>query len=149
MSGRPFIRPGGAAAAVALLLTLVGGAWLLLRAPRLLTGPPNIRPITAAQLKSDQPLILAWEGGGPPYDVTLVRADGEPVWRGERLPAALVRIPPQVPLRDGKYRWQVEGRDAAGRPFASPWFDLRIEAPTGPARPVSHGGRSSEARPKS
>jgi hypothetical protein len=135
---RPRIGPGRAGAAVALLLVLLGAVWLLLRAPRLMTTPPAIRPITGTRLQPDQPLILAWEGGGPPYDVTLISAEEKPIWSGKTLQTALVRIPPEIRarLRSGDYRWRVEGRDAAGRPFASNWFELRVEEPAQPARPV-------------
>lgn len=142
------VRPGRTAAAVALLLVMLGAAWLLLRAPRLVFRPPSIRPITAAEVPGGETLILAWEGGGPPYDVLLTSAAGDPVWRAEGIPKPMVEVPREVsePLSGGRYRWRVEGLDARGRPFQSDWFPLAVVAPEPEVVPASRSRGGAQRR---
>jgi hypothetical protein len=123
-------RAGTAVAAAVLLLALSGALWLVLRGAAPRGGPPTIRPVTAARVEAGRPLLLAWEGGGPPFRVFLLGQGHEPLWESERLTAAMVEVP--APVRDRlnpgqEYHWEVEGKDSLGRTFRSEPFPLTLE----------------------
>ena len=121
-------RTGTAAAALLLLLLLSLLLWLALRR---LDPPaaPAVRPVTSPVAVIGSPVLLAWEGGGPPFRVSLSRGSGELLWRSQRTSRPLVRVPEEVLSRlaaGEEYRWYVEGVDARGHRLRSDSFPLTL-----------------------
>jgi len=121
---------GRALAAGLLAVLLAAALWAAVR-----TAAPSrdagraLRPITADLVRAGDALILAWEGGGPPYQVSLTGTDGVTLWRSEMLAQPLVRVPPEVQRRmvvGAEHRWQVEAVDRRGRSFRSEPFPLTL-----------------------
>jgi hypothetical protein len=115
-------------------------AWLVVRGPLPVDPAPSIRAITPDLVPADGPLLLAWEGGAPPYRARLVDGRGEILWESTELPGAAVELPPRVRGRlvSGEtYRWTVQARDVRNRPYRSQPFSLRVAPPrdSPPTRP--------------
>ena len=127
--------PSRAGTLTAVFLLVVGvlgvlAAWWLLAHPLARGGAPvAVRPITPERHAEGAPLLLAWEGGGPPFHVVLKRLGGESVWRSSRLSAPMVEVPEEIrrAMRAGdEYEWSVEAVDRRGRPFSSGAFRLTV-----------------------
>lgn len=135
-------RAGTTAAAGVLLLVLAAGAWLALRIRSGLGPPPPVRPIIAAQVSPEASLWLAWEGGGPPFQVLLFDPSGEEIWRSPGLAAPMAQVPRRIceALKTGvEYRWQVQAFDGRGRPFRSDLFPLAVGAGSASDDSLVHG----------
>ena len=101
---------------------LLVAAWLVFD---LLGRPPEavpVRCITPSEVAVGRRLILAWEGGGPPFRVTLEDGSGDRLWESGRLSEPLVEVPLGVAGRlapNEPLRWRVEGVDRRGRTFVA------------------------------
>ena len=125
--------------AVAIRLVLAGciGAAFLIAAGWFsfarLGRPPDenpIRCITPSEVPSGSPLLLAWEGGGAPFWVTLESGSGERLWESGGLHQPLVEVPPAVAskLAGEPLYWRVEGVDRRGRAFRAAPCPLALVA---------------------
>lgn len=122
-------RRTGTLAALALLILLSILLWLALQSTGPHGIPASIRPITPSLVNAELTLLLAWEGGGAPFVVTILEPDGAVFWRSSPLSRALAEVPPPVRLRmrlQVAYRWKVEAMDGKGRSFRSEPFPLTL-----------------------
>jgi hypothetical protein len=127
-------RRTGTLVTAVLLLALFALFWLALRRLGPSAPPPSIRPVTPPVAAAGRPLLLAWEGGGPPFEVVLEAPDGGVLWRSQRLSRALVTVPEAAKSRlavDTEYRWHVKGVDGKGKSFRSEWFPLTLRRDAG------------------
>jgi len=128
-------RRTGTLAALTFLLLLSLFLWLAVR--RLGPDPStaSIRPVTASHVNAHLPVLLAWEGGGAPFVVTILEPDGAVFWRSSRLSRPLAKVPPPVHQRmrlQAVYQWEVEALDGMGRSFRSAPFPLTLVADPSP-----------------
>jgi hypothetical protein len=122
-------RRTGTLVTILLLLLLAVLLWLVLRRMGPDRAPASIRPVTLSQVPAELPLLLAWEGGGTPFVVTILEPDGAVFWRSQRLSRPLVKVPRPILLRmrlHAVYRWEVNAVDGMGRPFRSAPFPLTL-----------------------
>jgi len=121
------LRIAGCLGAAALL----AAAWLgFARFGRLPAATP-VRCITPSEVAAGSRLLLAWEGGGPPFRVTLDDTAGGRLWESGRLTEPLAEVPPAVAERlapNQPLRWTVEGVDKLGRTFVAPACPLTLVA---------------------
>jgi hypothetical protein len=93
------------------------------------TGNP-VRCITPSEIPAGSPVLLAWEGGGAPFRVTIENGSGERLWESGRLNQPLVEVPPEVAAQQAgePLYWRVEGVDHRGRAFRAPACQLTLVA---------------------
>jgi hypothetical protein len=121
------LRVAGLLGAAALLVAV----WLGFGRLAGLPAATPVRCITPSEVAAGSPLLLAWEGGGPPFRVTLEDAAGGRLWESGRLTEPLAAVPPAVAGTlppNQPLRWTVEGVDRRGRTFAAPPCPLTILA---------------------
>lgn len=122
-------RASLAASGAIVIAGIAAASWLLFARIGRPSAPPPVRPITGPEVPAAAPLLLAWEGGGPPFRLTLSDARGHRLWSSGRLDEPIVRLPAAVQqsLRPGEpLQWWVEGFDGRGRSFRSGPFPLRL-----------------------
>jgi hypothetical protein len=131
-------RRTGTLVAFALLLVFSLLLWWAVRRLGADPSPASIRAVTASHANAELPLLLAWEGGGAPFVVTILEPDGAVFWRSPRLSRPLAEVPPparRMMRLQTVYLWEVEAVDGMGRSFRSAPFSLTLISDPLPATP--------------